>query len=375
VNAYLFAFLVPTEGFGGEPSTLGQFTAVNSGLFSDPNIWSEKIVPYGSSNVTIAAGAFVTIPRGSLDINVTRIDVRGGLAMGTPINDSFKLLSPLSITVYSGGNLTDLSGGKKLIAPDGTLLTIYPGGSFTGNGSTLTTPTQSRASPTAESRLSIQANSRSGYTCGILTGGSIQQFPRVTYMVTASGNFFAGSAFLGGSSPSPSVCTFVGGCGLSVSLSFTLSMSFPGGRLDVNIAAIEITVSASMNFGTPGLATGFRFVYAVRITLYGTMREVSGTTGGIYVTHGSDLWIYTGGALYCVVPTTVYIVDPATGLAGAQTVSLGIFTPGPFFLSINGSGSIFISVSSKETSKRSSTMGHFCNCSRSGHTRWRFNHG
>ena len=350
---YLIAFLEPVSGFGGEPSTLDQFTAIRSGAFNDTNIWSEKIVPYGSCSVNIVASARVTIPRLAFELNVIDYFDYGTLVLGTPNNDSFTFRKTPNIIVYPGGVLQDATGLKQLFSPEGTLFTVYPGGTFDANGSTLTTYTQTRAERIVDTRLTIQTSFRTGYTCGILPGGVIQQFFRVTYMVSGSDDINVGSIFLGRRPPTQSVCAVVGGCGLSVSLNFVLSTVSLGGRINTNFVVIDITVSATMQLGSPELTTDIWFMFPVIINIRGLLEVLTNSASCIYLPFNSVINIFPGGRFRSTAPTSLCVYNSATGLPTGVRLPLTTAVDGPFYVTIIDTGDINTSFIGIEKSQQS----------------------
>ena len=340
-------FQGPSDGFAGEPSKLGEFTAVTSGPFNATSTWSERIIPYGNCSIVISQNTRVTVERSAITLDVKVWYIYGSLVLGSRAADSFTFTNAPNIIVYRGGDLTDNTGRNIIIAPPGTIWTFYPGGSFTGNNTNVTTPSTSRSLFGSSNTRSIGSQVTGPYTLGVLPGNEIQTFTKVTSIVTVSGGFSTGSTWLGGIAPSADVCIFVGGCGMSISSSFALSTASLNGVMNINFDQITVGVSARLQLGTPGSSAGFRFRYSLTLACYGTLQDATGGSGGIFLPKGSNFNFYAGAQFVSAVATTLFIYDPATGATIGVGLSLSVSFSGPFFISVSVSGFISTSITGK----------------------------
>ena len=338
--------LVPS-GFAGEPSTFGKFVAVQSGPFNAPFTWSEGIVPYGKCSIVISPNVEVTLPKPVLDLNMTKCDIYGSLILGSASSQSFTFLYASNIIVYRNGTIQEKTAGRQLISPDGTILTIYPNGSFIGDNTEIISLVALRSENQATNRLTIGSNFRGPYTCGVLPGNKIQNFNKVTSMVASSGSFDAPGTWLGGIAPIPSVCDLVGGCGMSISSTYTLSTTALNGVLKTNFDEITVAAGASFQLGAPGLDIGFKFAFTLKLNCYGTLQDVTGGTGGIFLPTGSSLNLFSGAKFLSQVPTFLHVYDLATGATVGTPLTLSASFGGPYFISVSTAGQISVSTTSK----------------------------
>ena len=343
---YVIKSSVPT-GFGGEPSTFGEFVAVQSGPFNAQSTWSEGIVPYGKCSIVISPNVEVTLPKPVLDLNMAKCDIHGSLILGSAGSESFTFLYPSNIIVHRNGAIQEKTAASRLISPNGTILTIYPNGSFIGNNTDITTLTASKSETRATNRLTIGSNFRGPYTCGILPGNKIQNFNKVTSMVASSGSFDAPGTWLGGIAPTSSVCDLVGGCGMSISSSYTLSTTDLNGVLKTNFDEITVAAGASFQLGAPGLDIGFKFTFKLTLNCYGTLQDVTGGTGGIFLPMGSSMNLFSGSRFISEVPTFLHVYDSATGTTVGTALTLSVSFVGPYFISVSTTGQISVSTTSK----------------------------
>jgi hypothetical protein len=336
-------------GYGGEPTKLGEFVAIQSGAFTRETTWSEGIVPYGDCSIVISAGVAVTLASNLLELNVSKFDVYGILTLGSSINLDFTLRNPTNIIVYRGGTLDDKTIRNQIHAPAGTLIIVHPEATFIGTGTVLTAVTLSNGNFELGAQLTLGSTFKGPFTCGILPGNKIRSFKKVTYIVTSSGGFTAGSTFLGNIAPLPSICALVGSCLLSITESYILSTDDLDGVLNINFDEIIIEKGATLRLGTRGSKRGFKFRFPTVLNCFGTLQDVTGETGGIFVTGGSNLNFFTSATFFSTVATFLRVYDRVTDANIGEGLSLSVSFTGPYYISVSVSGAISTSSSSNAT--------------------------
>jgi len=333
------------DGLGIEPETAGQFVAVQSGEFTDSSTWKDGVVPYGNSTVIIPPGISVTLAKALVDLYVEAFEINGTLTLGSSSNDSIQFTYPVNLIVYPGGTLIDNTGGHVFDLAKGSIVTVYPDGTFTGDGTVINSDSSKRSLSRNKRRILLPSG-RGPRTCGVLPNGQQQSFEKVTSMVCGSSEFSSRHSWLGGRPPTRAGCALAGGAGLSISAGFSLSTASLNGQLDMNFDLISIEASARFRMGTFGSAFGFRFQFRLKLQIYGVLEESTGGTGGIYIPAGSALNFFPGGSFFSLVATSLIIYDPLTGTILTR-FALSVSFSGPFYITISLSGSISISYTSK----------------------------
>lgn len=332
-------------GFGGEPSVAGQFVAIKSGQFSDPSVWKENIVPYGRCVITILPGVEVALERSFIDLNIAKMNINGTLVLGAKNSTDVTFRSPVNIAVYPNGSLVDNTGGNRIVAPENSVVNIFPDGKLIGTNTDFSTPTSSRSLTESRTQMFSGSNGAGPKTCGSLPGGKVEVHQKITFMVAISGQMSVGSTMVGGEAPGANICALAGGCGLSMSLSVTLSTSSLGGSLNMRFDLFTVGVSSTFQVGTSGSRAGFFFRFAMIFNINGVMEDVSGTTGGIYIVVGTQLNLFPGARFRAQVDTFLYVYDPLTG-ATLSSMRLSVSITGPFFISVSLTGVISTSTTS-----------------------------
>ena len=324
-------------GYG--PVSSLTFVAIKNGDLKDPATWLGGIVPFAGCSLVISSGIEVTIPRGELPFPVSKCDVYGKLRCGGG-NPSFKFAFPINLAVYSGGSFDDLTSSKRILCPGGSLFTTKPGGSFCSAGTII----QSFSSSGTLNSTTITSPS-GPLTCGILPGGGVVSFPRITFIAISGGSLLSGGCFLGGVPPSPDACT--DGCGVYIQPGITITTADLDGEININIVQFDVPVGAVFNLGTPGSSKGFKFKFPAVLNVRGSLGFVC-SGGGIILPSGggikSEIKFFAGGGFAGAVATFIQIVDVVTGINVGSPFDLSITFSGPYFLIIAIDGSITVSV-------------------------------
>ena len=334
------------DGLGIEPETAGQFVAVQSGEFTDSSTWKDGVVPYGNSTILIPPGISVTLTKALVDLYVEAFEINGTLTLGSSSNDSIQFTYPVNLIVYPEGTLIDNTGGHIFDLAKGSIVTVYPGGTFTGDGTVINSDSSKRSLSRNKRGIPLLSG-RGPRTYGVLPNGQQQSFEKVTSMVCGSSEFSSKSTWLGGRPPTAAGCALAGGAGLSISAGFSLSTASLNGQLDMNFDLISIEASARFRMGTFGSAFGFKFQFQLKLQIYGVLADATGGTGGIYVPVGSIINFFPGGSFFSLVATSLVVYDLLTG-AILSRMTLDSSVTGPFYITISMSGIIGVSLTSKK---------------------------
>lgn len=334
------------RGYGGEPTKLDEFIAVQSGFFAAESTWSEGIVPYGDCSIVISAGVVVTLAKDLLDLNVSKCEVYGSLILGSSIIEKFTFRNPPNIIVYRGGTLEDQTILHQINAPEATIIVIHPDATFIGTETVLTSITVSNGNVETGAQLTLGSTFKGPFTCGVLPGNKIKSFKKVTYIVTRSGSFTTGSTYLGNTAPLASICALVESCLLSITEGYTLSTEDLNGALDIHFNEIIVEKTATLQLGTKGSKGGFKFRFPTVINCFGTVLEFTGEAGGIFVVGGSDINIFTDATFSSAVATILRVYNLPTGATIGEGLSLSVSIAGPYFIIVSLSGAISTSLSS-----------------------------
>ena len=341
-----FLFQVP-DGLGVEPETAGQFVAVQSGEFTDSSTWKNEIVPYGNSTILIPPGISVTLTKALVDLYIEACEINGTLTLGSSSNDSIQFTYPVNLIVYPGGTLIDNTGGHVFDLAKGSIVTVYPDGTFTGDGTVINSDSSKRSLSRNKRRILLPSG-RGPRTCGVLPNGQQQSFEKVTSMVCGSSEFSSRSTWLGGRAPTRAGCALAGGAGLSISAGFSLSTASLNGQLDMNFNLISIEASARFRMGTFGSSFGFKFQFRLKLQCYGVLEDATGGTGGIYIPAGSVINFFPGGSFFSIVATSLIIYDPLSGTILSRFTLSASFS-GPFYISVSLSGFVSTSTTCKKS--------------------------
>lgn len=315
--------------------------AIRDGDFNNPLTWLGGVVPFAGCSIVISTGIRVTLSRPALTFPLKKIDIFGRFGCGEGA-DSFQFNFPTVIAVHSGGEIEDRTVNKQFRFPGGSLLTIFPGGSFAAAGTVIQIFTSTGLGQ------SIKVTSPSGpFTCGILPDGSVLSYKRITLFVIQSGGFTSGETYLGGEAPTGEGCT--SGCAVYVLKGLTLSTADLDGVLKINIAQLDVASGAFLELGTRGSNKGFRFSSAVQLNVFGALSFVC-SGGGIFIPSGdgilSAINFFGGGSFISTITTFIQTFSILTGVnvGSSMTVTSGI--SGPYYVVTSATGEISISVTS-----------------------------
>ena len=330
------------DDFPGAPDG-GVFIADRSGEFNDSSIWRNRILPYGNASVLISSGASVTILRDTFDLNMVNCDVYGNLILGDSAKSAVTFVNPGSINVFEGGSVQFVSSVKEFHIPVGQLITGFPGSTLSGNNVSVITGSSSR-SLTPSGTKSFTSGGRGPMThCGVEKGRSFEK-DAVVDLPEKSGEFDSDDTWFGRRKPSADKCKRAGGsCQISMETSVSLSTSTLGGSLELNVSSISISVTSTIEIGTKGSSSGFKFRFSMVIEIFGTMSDVSETDGGIWVVFNTQINFRAGAKFTSKVETYLIVYNPFSG-AIISRFSLSLSFTGPFFFTIDAIGSISISI-------------------------------
>ena len=227
----------------------------------------------------------------------------------------------------------------------GTVFTFYTGATFIGSSTRVSIYRFLFPFRAASGLASLFGSSLSGpFTFGVLLDGTIQTFARVTFITRQSGSFSLDNTWLGGLVPTADICSS-DECGLYIASGTSLSTETLGGVLIINFSVISVSAGATFQLGLAGLLTGFRFRFQVLFLCYGTLQDVTGTAGGIFLTVGSNFNFFVGASFSSLVTTSLFIYNSTTGATIGTGLRLNRTFSGPYFVSVSNTGTTSISTS------------------------------
>ena len=162
-----------------------------------------------------------------------------------------------------------------------------------------------------------------------------------------SGSFRTPSTWLGGVAPTADFCSGAGGCDLFLPDGFTLSTESLNGQLDIQFNVINIAAGGTFQLGTAGSSAGFRFKFKATLNVFGTLTDVTGSTGGIQVPVGSGLNLFFGAKFVSSVSTFLRTFDATSGATVGSGLTLSSASVGPLFAGVGSDGEITTSVTGK----------------------------
>jgi hypothetical protein len=308
-------------------------------------------VPSGRCSITIAASVVVTFTGATLEIDLQTLTIDGTFTIVSTGKVGFTFTSAVNVIVRKGASLKDLTDNNQINCLAGSAFTFNAGGSFTGSSTKVFVYKSAPASGSLGASFTFGSSLSGPFTFGILLDGSIQTFGRVTFIARQTGSFSVDSTWLGGVAPTSDTCSSED-CGLFVAPGASLSTETLGGSLSIKFSVITITLSATLQLGAAGLSAGFRFRSRVLIMCSGTLQDVTGGAGGIFLTSGSNLNLLAGAKFISEVATFLRIFNLDTDAIIGSGLALSTSVSGPYFASVSSTGEISISTSSKEKEPR-----------------------
>ena len=315
---------------------------MQSGSFEDPTTWIGGVVPSGPCSIFIPNNLHLNFTGPVLDIQVFTLTIDGTFTVISTGDLGFTFASTINIIVREGATLVDQTNNHQLYVLADSLFTFFAGASFIGLNTQVFTYTSQPATGSLGVSFSFGSSLSGPFTFGILSDGSMRTFTSVMCIVRRTGSYSARNSWLGGIVPTTDFCARVNGCGLYIPTSFTLSTASLNGVFSIRFNVITITSGSTFQLGAPGLTTGFRFSFSVELICYGILEDVTGGTGGIYLTTTSSFNFFVGARFSSLVATFLYIYDPATGLTVGEGFQLSVNFEGPFSIVISSTGTISI---------------------------------
>jgi len=265
-----------------------------------------------------------------LEIELIAAIVYGRFILGTG-SSTFKFNFPINLNVQSGGIIQDDTTNKMLLVPALSIITVYPGGGFAASGTVI------QAYSSAGVGNSVTIPSASGpFTIGVISTTNILSFNTVTFIAIQSGTFTSTSTYLGGIAPSVSGCAG-SGCDVYIVSGVTLSTADLNGVMNIMINTITVSVGATLQLGTPGSSSGFKFMHPIQLSSSGTVAFVC-SGGGIFLVSGSTFDLLAGSTFTSVTVTFLQVFNPITGvLIGAPfSISSSVMIPFYFIVAADG---------------------------------------
>ena len=324
------------------------YEASQSGSFDDPTIWIGGVVPFGDCSIIIPVGIVITFSSEVLNINVRTLTIRGTFTITTSSQIGFAFAYAINIIIFRGGSIIDQTNTNKIYCHADTIFTFLAGASFTGVNTQVIVYIGSTVGQGVGESYILGSSITTVFTLAILVDGTIKPFRSVMCLARQSGSFTIGSTWLGGIAPTADFCASAGGCDLYIPSGFTLSTASLNGQLTIRFNILIIISGGTLQLGTVGSTTGFRFSFSFILNIYGVLEDVTGGTGGIFVPAGSNFNFFEGSTFVSVVATFLIVFDPATGLPIGQPFSLSVSFSGPLFIIISITGEITESRTSKK---------------------------
>ncbi len=273
--------------------------------------------------------------------------IAGTFVFTSSISVGFTFQFSINIIVQAGGTLSDQTTVHEFYFLAGSLCTFYSGATFIGSETQFFQYTSLPASGSLGARFKIGSSVSGTFSFFILLDGSIQTFTQVTFVVVITGSFTATNTWLGGIVPTNTICASLGGCGLYISSGLALSTSTLSGELDINFNVIIVASNATFELGSVGVSGSFRFRYACRFEIHGTLKYVPVNFIGIFFTVNTAFNFYAGAAFSTVLTITLHIYNPVTNGTLGSGISVSSNFVGPYYASISETGVIVTSTNRK----------------------------
>ncbi len=269
--------------------------------------------------------------------------IAGTFVFTSSSNAGFTFQYSINIIVQAGGTLSDQTSFHQFYFLAGSLCTFYSGATFIGSETQFFQYTTSPANGSLGASFTIGSSVSGTFSFFILLDGTIQTFTQVTFVVVISGSFTETNTWLGGIIPTNTICSSVGGCALYISSGCSLSTATLNGTLDINFNVITVSSGATFELGSVGGSGSFRFRYACRFEIHGTLKYVPVNFKGIFFTVNTQFNFYAGATFSTLLTITLHIYNPITNVTLTGGISVSSSFVGPYFVSISESGVIVTS--------------------------------
>jgi len=313
------------------------FTAIASGVFTNPAIWSVGVAPIGVCSIVIPAGFTITLRTDVLDVEVTTLTIGGTLVLIS--SGGFAFQYAISIIVESTGTFQEETTLGFLYLRFGSLFILHPGATYFGQDTEAYTYTSLPASNSVDESFTFGSYRGGPFTFTVLSTGSIQEFSYVTFVAGTTGEFSVESTWLGGLVPSVDLCSSVGGCGLFVASGCSLSTSSFNGQLNINFQSITVDADATLQLGTSGSSAGFSFAFAFTFSISGKLQFVS-TSGSVLLPFGSIFNFLSSASFISTNSFEIRIYNGIAGNTGSLLITASASFIGPYYAQISVSGGI-----------------------------------
>ena len=324
-------------------SSSTDFTASQSGSFTDAATWVGGVVPSGKCTITIPAGISITFTGEILDIEITTLTIQGSFIISSTAAFTFQFL--INIIIEGSGTLEDQTTEHKLYFLSGSMCTFFKNAKFTGSGTIVYQYTSLPASDSLGASYIFGSSITGPFTLAILISGEIETFISVTFIVSVTGDFKTGGTWLGGIAPTADFCNLVGGCGLYISSGCTLSTATLGGQMNIKFTLITVTSGATFELGASDESIGFRFLHIFTFNIHGSMNFLA-SAGGIYLPYGCAFNFYFGAKFINTVAVEIRTFDLRVNDNGSLVRSMSASSTSDFYISIALTGEL------TETSER-----------------------
>lgn len=313
------------------------FTAIASGVFTNPAIWSVGVAPIGLCSIEIPAGFTITLRDDVLDVEVTTLTIGGTLVLIS--SGGFAFQYAVNIIVQSGGTLQEDTSLGFLYLRFGSLFMLYPGATYFGQDTEVYTYTSLPAAESVDESFTFGSYRGGPFTFAVLSTGFIQQFSYVTFVAGITGEFSEGSTWLGGLVPTVDLCSSIGGCGLFVASGCSLSTSSFNGQCDINFQSISVDTDATLQLGTSGSSTGFSFTFAFTFSISGKLQFMA-NSGSVFLPFGSIFNFLSGATFISTSSFEIRIYNGNVANGGSLLITASASFIGPYYAQISVEGSI-----------------------------------
>ena len=270
-------------------------------------------MPSGDSSVIVPTGFTLTFTGTLLEVNIRTLTISGTFTIISTGGVGFGFAFGINIIVKGGGTLRDQTDNNRIYTRADSVFTFLSGASFTGSNTQVFTFTGTAPGEGVGASVTFGSSITGPFTFGVLVDGTTQRFNSVMCLGRRSGTFTKDSTWLGGVAPTADFCGSAGGCDLYLPSGFTLSTESLSGELNIQFNVVTITSGAKFQLGASGLTGGFRFKFPVTLNGYGTIEDVTGGTGGIFIPLKSNFNFFAGGQFSSTVATFLRVFDTTTG--------------------------------------------------------------